>query len=233
MLCFEQKQYKVCAIIAAGGSSSRMGFDKLMAELDGEKVIVRSVNAFEKCDIIDEIVIVSRKELLNELKSIFTDPFYKKLKAVVVGGESRQQSVYNGASACSDDTDIICIHDGARPLVTEKIIEDSVEKAVKVGASTAAVKVKDTIKKGENSIITETVDRELLYQIQTPQTFLKQLYLKAYNLAEKQYSDDCQLIEAIGEKVALSQGSYSNIKLTTEEDFAVASALLKRMEVTK
>jgi 2-C-methyl-D-erythritol 4-phosphate cytidylyltransferase len=93
--------------------------------------------------------------------------------------------------------------------------------------------VKDTIKKGENGLITETVDRESLYQIQTPQTFYKQLYLKAYNSAQMQYSDDCQLIEAIGGKVALSQGSYSNIKLTTEEDFAVASALLKRMEAAK
>jgi len=210
-----------------------MGFDKLTAELDGEKVIVRSVKAFEKSDIIDEIVVVVRKELLDELKSVFIAEGLNKLKAVTAGGESRQHSVYNGVAACSDDVDIVCIHDGARPLVTGKVISDSIEFAAKYGAATAAVKVKDTIKRGKNGMIEETIDRESLYQIQTPQTFLKQLYIKAYQAAEKQYSDDCQLIEALGIKVALSQGSYSNIKLTTEEDFAVASALLKRMEETK
>ena len=210
-----------------------MGFDKLMADLVGEKVIVRSIEAFERCDIIDEIVIVTRKELLEELKTVLLSKKINKLKSVVAGGDSRQRSVYNGVSACSDDIDIVCIHDGARPLVTDDVIINSLEAAAKFGAATAAVKVKDTIKRGESGLITETLDREYLYQIQTPQTFLKQLYLRAYDAANVQYTDDCQLIEAIGVKVALSQGSYSNIKLTTEEDFAVAKALLKRMEEEK
>ncbi len=233
MLFFEQNQYKVCAIIAAGGSSNRMGFDKLMTELSGETVIVRSVEAFERCGFIDEIVVVTRKELVNELNEMLLPKKFSKLKRVTSGGETRQRSVYKGVAACSDDIDILCIHDGARPLVSEKVIADSLVAGARYKAATAAVKVKDTIKKGENGLITETLDRDHLYQIQTPQTFLKQLYLDAYQAADKEYSDDCQLIEALGIKVALSQGSYSNIKLTTREDFAVAAALLKQMEETK
>jgi len=233
MLFFEQKQYKICAIIAAGGSSSRMGFDKLMTELDGQKVIVRSVMAFEQNELIDEIVVVTRREILNSLEIMLKKAEFTKLRSIVAGGDSRQRSVFNGVTASSDNIDIVCIHDGARPLVDDKVIVDSIIACARYGAATAAVKVKDTIKKGENGLITETVDRETLYRIQTPQTFSKKLYLKAYSEADKQYSDDCQLIEAVGSKVALSQGSYSNIKLTTEEDFAIAEVLLKRMEDRK
>lgn len=233
MFFWGQKQYKVCAVIAAGGSSSRMGFDKLMAELCGKKVLLRSVEAFERCDAIDEIVVVTRKEIAKQLESELMLCGFSKLKAVAIGGDSRQKSVYNGVVSSSFDVDIVAIHDGARPLVSDKVIIDSLAAAAETGAATAAVKVKDTIKKGENGIITETVDRDYLYQIQTPQTFLKEQYLKAYLNAVKEYSDDCQLIEAAGGKVALSQGSYSNLKLTTEEDFAIAEALLKRMEEYK
>lgn len=226
MFEFEGKSYKVSAVIAAGGSSSRMGFDKLSAILCGKPVILRTIEAFESCKYIDEIVVVTGEKVLN---SILNNCAVKKLKAVVSPGSSRQKSVCNGVSSCSDDTDIVCIHDGARPLVTQDVILRSIAAAVKYDSATAAVLVKDTIKRGKDGFITETIPREELYQIQTPQVFNRQLYLTAYNTATKDYSDDCQLIEALGKKVALSQGDYRNIKLTTVEDFAVAEVILKRM----
>ena len=224
------KSHKTAAIIAAGGSSSRMGFDKLMAEIAGEKVLFKTISAFEKCDDIDEIIIVTRTALIGELKAELKTQSFKKLKTIVSGGETRQKSVYNGVLACSDDVRLLCIHDGARPLVTDEVIKNALKAAIEYGAATAAVAVKDTIKRGENKIITETLPRENLYQIQTPQVFDKQLYLSAYKAAKSDYSDDCQLIEAMGGKVALSMGDYHNIKLTTNEDFAVAEIFLRQME---
>ena len=226
MFEFEGKSYKVTAIIAAGGSSSRMGFDKLSALLCGKPVILRSIEAFESCEYIDEIVVVTGEKISNYILNNCT---IKKLKAIAMPGASRQKSVYNGFSLCSDDTDIVCVHDGARPLVTQNIIFEAIASAVKYGAATAAVLVKDTIKRGRNGIIIETVPREELYQIQTPQVFAKQLYIDAYNSAENEYSDDCQLIESLGKTVALSKGDYRNIKLTTAEDFVVAEAIIKQM----
>ena len=225
MFEFEGKCYKISAVIAAGGSSSRMGFDKLSALLCEKAVILRSIDAFEKCKCIDEIVVVAGEKI----KELIINAGYIKLKDIVDPGVSRQKSVYNGVLACSDDADIVCIHDGARPLVTQEVILESIVSAVEYSAATAAVLVKDTIKRGKNGFITETVPRDELYQIQTPQVFDRRLYLNAYNMAEKEYSDDCQLIEALGKQIALSKGDYRNIKLTTAEDFAVAEAILKQM----
>jgi len=200
--------------------------NNLTDSFSGKPVIVRTIDAFERCEFIDEIVVVTSNSCAGIIGSCTN---FKKIKAVVSPGESRQKSVYNGVSACSDNADIVCIHDGARPLVTQQVIKDSLETAVKFNAATAAVPVKDTIKRGINNIITETLPREQLYQIQTPQVFNKQLYIDCYRAAKKEYSDDCQLIEAFGRQVALSKGDYRNLKLTTAEDFAIAEAILKQM----
>ncbi|MBP1577623.1 MAG: 2-C-methyl-D-erythritol 4-phosphate cytidylyltransferase [Oscillospiraceae bacterium] len=227
MFEFDKKTLRVAAIIAAGGSSRRMGFDKLTAEICGETVIAKTVRAFEVSEIIDEIVIVCPNDRIKLFESLVKRNDFTKLKAIVAGGETRQKSVSNGANAVSSDIDILCIHDGARPLVSQRVIADSVAACAEFGAATAAVKVKDTIKQAENSIIEKTIPRDSLYQIQTPQVFSRELYLKAYHNAKEDYSDDCQLLESIGQRVAISEGDYKNIKLTTAEDMIIAKAFLE------
>lgn len=221
---------KVSVVIAAGGSSQRMGFDKLTAELCGLPVLIHTMNAFEDCGLIDEMVVVTREE---HIPSLLTDAKYwgfKKLRSIVKGGATRQQSVYAGVCACSADAQYICIHDGARPLVTDAVIAAAVEAAVRYGAATAAVPVKDTIKRRKGDFVAETLPRGMLMQIQTPQVFKKALYLQAFSQSGQEYSDDCQLIESLGAPVALSPGDYQNIKLTTEDDFILAEAFLMQRE---
>lgn len=231
MLKYDKKTFRVAAIIAAGGSSQRMGFDKLTALVCGEPVIVKTISAFESSDIIDEIVIVCPNERIELFESIVKLNNFTKLKAIVGGGKTRQKSVFAGVNAVSEDIDILCIHDGARPLVSSRVIADSVAVCAENGAATAAVKVKDTIKQAENGVIQKTIPRDTLYQIQTPQVFKKELYLKAYNNAKEDYSDDCQLLESIGQRVIISEGDYKNIKLTTAEDMILAEAFWNQKEV--
>lgn len=210
-----------------------MGFDKLTAQLNGEAVICKTVRAFEECELIDEIVVVAPAEKTALFSQLLAEKGFKKLKKIVAGGETRQKSVFAGASTASKSTDILCIHDGARPLVSAKVIADALMRCAEYGAATAAVAVKDTIKQAENGIIEKTIPRQCLYQIQTPQTFLRELYLKAFSAAQEEYSDDCQLLESIGQRVMISQGDYKNIKLTTAEDMTVAKALLDDMEAKR
>ncbi len=221
---------RVCAVIAAGGASSRMGFDKLTADLCGLPVLIHTVNAFERCDLIDEIVVVTREEHIPALLADVKYQGFKKLRSIVKGGDTRQQSVYAGVCACSPDMQYICVHDGARPLVTDAVIEAAVNAAVRHGAATAAVPAKDTIKRRSGDFVAETLPRETLVQVQTPQVFKKELYLRAFSQSGEAYSDDCQLIESLGATVALSKGDYQNIKLTTEEDFILAEAFLMQRE---
>ncbi|HWP51791.1 MAG TPA: 2-C-methyl-D-erythritol 4-phosphate cytidylyltransferase [Clostridia bacterium] len=221
---------KISAVIAAGGASSRMGFDKLTAELRGLPVLIHTINAFESCGLIDEIVVVTREEHIPALLADVKYQGFKKLRSIVKGGATRQQSVNAGVCACSADAQYVCIHDGARPLVTDEVITAAVDAAKKHGAATAAVPVKDTIKRRSGDFVAETLPREVLMQIQTPQVFGKQLYLRAFAQGGQEYSDDCQLVESLGAPVAFSQGDYKNIKLTTEEDFILAEAFLMQRE---
>lgn len=226
LLNYNGKRYNVSAVIAAAGASSRMGFDKLMAELEGVAVLWRTVAAFQSCELIDEIIIVTRKELVNALLDDVKRKDFTKVKGIISGAETRQRSVFKGVAAACDDSDLVCIHDAARPLVSQAVIENALISAAKCGAATAAVAVKDTIKSAKDGVVKQTIDRTNLYQIQTPQVFSKDIYLKAYEKATQEYSDDCQLIEQLGGEVALSQGDYKNIKLTTKEDFVIAAAFL-------
>ncbi|MEF9984214.1 MAG: 2-C-methyl-D-erythritol 4-phosphate cytidylyltransferase [Oscillospiraceae bacterium] len=224
---------KVSAIIVAAGKSSRMlGIDKQLARLGGIPSVVHTLEAFERCELIDEIVLVCREENIPELNRIVN--YYKiaKVRTIVSGGETRQQSVFAGIREIDSQTDYYCIHDGARPLVSQKIIMSAIEGAFKYQAAAAGVLVKDTIKIGTDGFISDTPNRDSLYAIQTPQIFSAELYNKAVKFAineNKNYTDDCQLIEAIGEKVYISTGAYYNIKLTTPDDMPVAEALLMAM----
>ena len=220
----------VGAVIAAAGSSSRMGGrDKLAEPLDGIPVILRTLAAVEAVPEIREIVVVTREDRVEEYRRLLRQR--SRLWAVVPGGSTRQESVRNGVRALSPDCTLAAIHDGARPLVTPEVFARCIEAARSCGAATAAVPVKDTIKLADEAgRVLDTPDRSRLWAVQTPQIFDRERYLRAAEEAERRglsCTDDCQLFEAMGWEVQLVMGDYRNLKLTTPEDFLAAGAYLE------
>ncbi len=220
----------VGAVIAAAGSSSRMGGrDKLAEPLDGIPVILRTLAAVEAVPEIREIVVVTREDRVEEYRRLLGQ--CTRLRAVVPGGSTRQESVRNGVRALSPDCTLAAIHDGARPLVTPEVFARCIEAARSCGAATAAVPVKDTIKLADEAgRVLDTPDRSRLWAVQTPQIFDRERYLRAAEEAERRglsCTDDCQLFEAMGWEVQLVMGDYRNLKLTTPEDFLAAGAYLE------
>lgn len=220
----------VGAVIAAAGSSSRMGGrDKLAEPLDGIPVILRTLAAVEAVPEIREIVVVTREDRVEEYRRLLGQ--CTRLRAVVPGGSTRQESVRNGVRALSPDCTLAAIHDGARPLVTPEVFARCIEAARSCGAATAAVPVKDTIKLADEAgRVLDTPDRNRLWAVQTPQIFDRERYLRAAEEAERRglsCTDDCQLFEAMGWEVQLVMGDYRNLKLTTPEDFLAAGAYLE------
>ena len=220
----------VGAVIAAAGSSSRMGGrDKLAEPLDGIPVILRTLAAVEAVPEIREIVVVTREDRVEEYRRLLGQ--CSRLRAVVPGGSTRQESVRNGVRALSPDCTLAAIHDGARPLVTPEVFARCSEAARSCGAATAAVPVKDTIKLADEAgRVLDTPDRSRLWAVQTPQIFDRERYLRAAEEAERRglsCTDDCQLFEAMGWEVQLVMGDYRNLKLTTPEDFLAAGAYLE------
>ncbi len=222
----------VSAVIVAAGLSTRMksNISKQLLKIGDRTVLEHTVSAFGNSGIVDEAVIVCPEKDIESFRKLFSDnPFGMPIK-FTVGGSTRQQSVGNGIEEVDGKCDIIAIHDGARPLVESEDIRRVVSDAVKFGAATLAVPVKDTIKLVENETVESTPPREKLFVIQTPQVFERNTYLKAYRKAAGDgldFTDDCQLIESIGGKVHITVGDYTNIKITTAEDTAVAEAFLK------
>ena len=220
----------VGAVIAAAGSSSRMGGrDKLAEPLDGIPVILRTLAAVEAVPEIREIVVVTREDRVEEYRRLLGQ--CSRLRAVVPGGSTRQESVRNGVRALSPDCTLAAIHDCARPLVTPEVFARCIEAARSCGAATAAVPVKDTIKLADEAgRVLDTPDRSRLWAVQTPQIFDRDRYLRAAEEAERRglsCTDDCQLFEAMGWEVQLVMGDYRNLKLTTPEDFLAAGAYLE------
>lgn len=228
------QQYKpfVSAILVAAGSSTRMGTDesKLFLPLLGIPVIARTLSALEQADSIHEVVIVTRTQDLRRMLTVIDQYQFQKVRAVLPGGETRQHSVGIGTAACPD-SDYLAIHDGARPLIEPDTINRCVQDAMEHQASIVAVRMKDTIKEAdENGFITITPDRSRLWSVQTPQIFEQSLYLSALEQAEQQnctFTDDSQLIEQFGARVHICEGSYSNLKITTPEDIALAEQYLR------
>lgn len=224
---------KFCAVIVAAGASGRMksSQSKVLLPLLGIPVIRRTLLAFEQTECISDIVVVCRAEDIEQISA--QCGCLKKIRAVVPGGADRQESVSNGIRAAGD-SDYVAIHDGARPLVSTEAVERVCKAAVLYGAATLAVPAKDTVKLGDEAhFVAHTPNREQVYQIQTPQVFRLEVYQNALRLAEaqgKSYTDDCQLIEQAGGRVYLTEGDYSNIKLTTPEDLALAEGLLQKKE---
>lgn len=222
----------VSAVIVSAGNSTRMGgINKQFLTIDNMPVIAHTISVFEKAEAISEIVVVTRESDIQEIERLVSEYDFNKVSCVVVGGETRQLSVYNGVINTSEKSDYVAIHDGARPLVTEKVVNDTLECAVKYGAAATGVKVKDTVKQvNDNSDIVATPDRNYLRFIQTPQIFSKKLYLNAVKTVEnsKDFTDDCMLVEAYGEIVKFVDGDYENIKITTPEDVELALNYLRK-----
>lgn len=219
-------EYTYTAILVAAGKSTRMGGQsKIFAEIKGQTVIEKTLSVFSSSDVINKIVVVCRDEDLSKIKDIIK--VCSKPVSLTVGGETRQASVLNGIKL-ADESDFLVIHDAARPLVSEEIIKTVCEDAVAHGASSAAVWAKDTCKLvDENGFVTETPKRENLMMVQTPQVFERKAYLAAVKKAEelnKDFTDDCQLIEFAGGKVHLVNADYKNIKITTPDDLITANA---------
>lgn len=233
MLKITEKENKlISAVIVSAGNSTRMGgINKQFLELEGVPVIAHSISAFQKSEYVDEIVIVTRESDIKEIQNLVKKYNFPKVIAIVCGGETRQLSVYNGVINTSKNTHIVAIHDGARPLVTVEVIEETIKAAAEFGAAATGVKVKDTVKfVDDNNNIINTPDRAYMRFIQTPQVFDKELYLDAMNTVEnsKDFTDDCKLLEAYGKTVKFVDGDYENIKITTPEDIELAESYLKR-----
>ncbi len=221
---------KYCgAVIVAAGSASRMGgIDKVMAPVQGEPMICRTVRAFQQTDAIREIVIVTRQDLLGRIAELCQDD--DKVKAVVVGGSSRQESVWRGLSALSDKVELAAVQDGARPLVTPMLIDRVVRAAHSYGAAAPGIPVKDTIKTVAGGVVRQTLDRAALQAIQTPQVFDVDLLRGALTKAaadQAQVTDDCSAVERLGMSVKIVEGDEQNIKITTPLDLKIAQLLLE------
>ena len=217
------------AVIVAAGSASRMGgIDKVMAPLGGEPMILRTVRAFEDCEAVKEIVIVTRQDLMGPIAEICSG--FTKIRSVVQGGSSRQESVKLGLLAFSKDVRLAAVHDGARPLVSGELIDKVIRAAHSYGAAAPAIPVKDTIKIFEGGFIAATPDRSTLRAVQTPQVMDRDLLLGALEKAEQEgtaLTDDCSAVEHIGMRVRLVEGEERNLKVTTPLDLKIAELLLE------
>lgn len=225
---------RCAAVIVAAGSANRMqGTDKILADLCGKPAIFYTISAFQQCEKIQEIIVVTRENLIETISDLCRTEQLFKVKKIVPGGDCRPKSVSLGMDQVSKHTDLVAIHDGARPLVTLEVIERTIRAAESFHAAAPAVPVKDTIKKAENHIVVETPERRKLFAIQTPQVFDYDLLRGALQQAmEKdiQITDDCSAVEALGMSVYLTEGQDENIKITTPIDLLLAEAILKRRE---
>ncbi len=224
---------KTCgAVIVAAGTASRMGgIDKVMAPLKGEPMIVHSVRAFQQCDAIKEIIIVTRPDLIVPIMDLCHE--FDKVQAVVVGGASRPESVAIGLNALSAKMKLAAIHDGARPLVTFDVIDRAVRAANSYGAAAPGVPVKDTIKTVVSGLVEATPDRSRLKAIQTPQVFDVDLLRVALAKADQDLmpiTDDCSAVELLGMSVRIVEGDERNIKVTTPLDLKLAEMILEEMQ---
>lgn len=218
-------------IIVCAGSSTRMqGRNKILLPLGDSSVIGNTMKAFQNCESVREIIIVAREGDIPEIKAEAQRVGITKLSECVTGGATRQESVISGMRCISKETEYIAVHDGARPLVKPEHIEKTIRDARVFGGAALGVPVKDTIKVVDDGLVTDTPPRSSLYITQTPQVFRKKLYFEGVDFAMEHgldFTDDCQLAEAVGGKIYMTAGDYTNIKITTPEDIMLAETLLK------
>lgn len=218
------------AIIVAAGSGSRFGSDKpkQFADLHGKPVIIHTIERFEACDAIDEIVLVLSESGKQQFQISNFRSEITKLRSIVVGGSTRTESVRNGFDAVDPLTEIVAVHDGARPLVTTDEIARTVAKADETGAACLVAEVTDTIKEIEDGLISRTIDRNRLRRALTPQAFQYDILKRAFAGADLHNSvtDECYLVEKLGVKISIVEGSANNIKITRSQDMLFAESVI-------
>ena len=221
----------ISAIIVAAGSSRRMGLDKIFTLLHGKPVLYWSLAAFQNCESVDEILVVTREELIPDVEKLVRAEKLTKMRSVVAGGAERHLSVWNGLKAVkSEGSQYVAIHDGARPLVTPKLISDGIELAKKHGSACCAAPVPDTVKRASyEQMVTESVERENLWAMQTPQVFSSALILQAYAalMARNELvTDEVSAVQKLGKRVALLRNDDYNFKITFPRDLPLAEQVL-------
>jgi len=215
------------AVIVGAGSSQRLGADKVFLPLAGKPLLAWSVDVCQNCELLSQIVIVLNESNLHSGRNLVAERGWSKVVGVCLGGERRQDSVRQGLKELKR-CDWVVIHDGARPFLTLDLIRDGLEAARGTGAATAAVPVKDTIKVGDdNEMVRETLHRQRLWAVQTPQVFRFDIITRAHGQVTDEVTDDATLAERLGYEVKLYMGSYHNIKITTPEDLALAEIVVK------
>ena len=217
-------ELRCSAVVPAAGSSTRMeGQDKLLLPLEEQPVLLHTLRALELCPYLAEIIVVTREDLIVPIGQLCRDAGLSKVRKVIVGGATRTHSVLAGLGELPSGAELVAIHDGARPLVSQEVLETVIFRAAECGAAAPAVPVKDTIKRARDSLV-----RSELFAVQTPQVFQVDLIKAALVKALEDgaaLTDDCGAVERLGIGVSLTQGDYCNLKITTPEDLAVAEAL--------
>lgn len=227
----KQNRPRCAVVVPAAGSATRMeGQDKVLSVLGDWPVLIHTLKALDQSSLVDEIVVVTRGDLIVTVGQLCKDYALSKVTKVVVGGDTRARSVLAGIVEVAEGTALIAIHDGARPLVPPEVIDEVILRAAECSAAAPAVPLKDTVKRGSGGFVEATLDRDTLFAVQTPQVFDADLILGALKKAVEDgaaITDDCSAVERIGMTVALTRGSYENIKITTPTDLMLAEAILQ------
>lgn len=229
---------KVQAIIPTAGVGKRLNAatPKPLISLYGKPLFIYTLEAFERSDLIESIIVVTNDEVMSEIEKKIKQYKIDKVTKIVLGGKERSDSVKNGLDVVDMDTDVVVIHDGARPLIETKLIEESITACEENDSVVTAVKIKPTIKRinVKDMIVEETIDRDRVWEIQTPQVFKTKILREAHaTKKDKVATDDAALVESIGCKVRVVEGDYKNIKVTTQEDLIVAEAFLDKRRVPR
>ena len=209
----------------------KMEAPKSLVAIHDKPIIAHTILPFEQSSLVESIILVGHKDHLKDLERIIKKYRFRKVTRIVPGGATRRDSVAAGLGVLDQDTAIVVVHDGARPLVTSAIIETTIRECRQSEAVTVGVPIKPTIKKidREKYFVTETLDRDEIWEIQTPQTFRKEILLKAHQMSSGQIcTDDASLVEKLGVPVKVVAGDYKNIKITTQEDLIIAEAFLRK-----
>lgn len=227
----EKRQLPPCAVvIPAAGSATRMqGLDKIMMPIGDIPILVRTIQSFEQCGCVEQIIVVTREELIVPISQMCKDWGLDKVNKIVVGASARIHSVRLGLKEVRHDIELVAIHDGARPFLSQEVLEAVLLKGAQTGAAAPALPVIETIKQADGGVVTQTLERAMLYGVQTPQVFEASLIRGAIEKAcsdQVELTDDCAAVERLGMKVSLTQGERENIKITTPLDLYFAEAIL-------
>ncbi|WP_223703260.1 2-C-methyl-D-erythritol 4-phosphate cytidylyltransferase [Sutcliffiella deserti] len=223
-------KYQVIVLAAGQGKRMKAGKNKQFIELAGKPVIVHTLTVFENDPLCEQIKLVINEKERMVFESLLAKYPISKIEEMILGGKERQDSVYNGLRAVKD-SEIVLVHDGARPFIAQSVIHRLVDRAKREGAAIVGVPVKDTIKRVSNNMVEETVERASLWVIQTPQAFQYDILMQAHHQAKKEEymgTDEASLVERLNVPVYIVEGDYENIKLTTPEDLLIANAILEK-----